>query len=86
MLTHVTADQPSITMILLVQKTSIQELSVPACGVCTAVGHLVEGLPFHKFYFDFLSARQNYKAPTNVISQPHVRGIDCRNELCLHAQ
>uniref|UniRef100_A0A383VB81 Calcium/calmodulin-dependent protein kinase II association-domain domain-containing protein n=1 Tax=Tetradesmus obliquus TaxID=3088 RepID=A0A383VB81_TETOB len=38
-----------------------------------AVGHLVTGLPFHKFYFDLLAAREDYQKPNNTITQPHVR-------------
>lgn len=41
--------------------------------LCCAVGHLVEGLPFHEFYFDLLKSRGDaYTPPVNTISQPHV--------------
>jgi calcium/calmodulin-dependent protein kinase (CaM kinase) II len=33
-------------------------------------GHLIEGLPFHKFYFDLGPAK---KAPENTICSAHVR-------------
>ncbi len=33
-------------------------------------GHLIHGLPFHKFYFDLGPAKN---PPQNSISQPHVR-------------
>jgi len=47
------------------------------CAVlCCAVGHLVEGLPFHRFYFDLLISRgDDYKPPNTTISQPHVSTI-----------
>lgn len=43
------------------------------CCWCAAAGHLVQGLPFHQFYFDLLKSRGTaYTRPTNTISQPHV--------------
>jgi hypothetical protein len=46
-------------------------------------GHLIEGLPFHKHYFDLGAAKT---APKNSISSPHVRvlgdiGIICYSRL-----
>merc|ERR1740139_1784573 len=37
-----------------------------------ARGHLVEGLDFHKYYFDFLPHKGDVKANV-TISSPHVR-------------
>jgi calcium/calmodulin-dependent protein kinase (CaM kinase) II len=42
------------------------------CFEPEAVGHLVEGMAFHKFYFDFLAEVDGYKPPVNTISAPHV--------------
>ena len=33
-------------------------------------GHLIVGLPFHKYYFELGPAK---KPPQNLVSQPHVR-------------
>eukprot|EP00877_Chromochloris_zofingiensis_P013592 jgi/Chrzof1/8487/Cz03g12140.t1 len=38
-----------------------------------AKGHLVEGLDFHKFYFDFLKQREGYSSPNNTMSNVKVR-------------
>jgi len=43
------------------------------CFEPEAVGHLVEGMAFHKFYFDFLAEVDGYRPPVNTISAPHVR-------------
>lgn len=37
-----------------------------------AKGHLVEGLDFHKFYFDFLKQREGYSSPNNTMSNVKV--------------
>lgn len=42
------------------------------CFEPEALGHLVEGLPFHKFYFD-LPGSPTKPAKQSTISSPHVR-------------
>ena len=45
-----------------------------SCFEAETVGHLVEGLPFHQFYFDLPSDGSNSE-PTVTMSRPHLRWL-----------
>eukprot|EP00927_Polykrikos_kofoidii_P045373 TRINITY_DN39325_c0_g1_i1.p1 TRINITY_DN39325_c0_g1~~TRINITY_DN39325_c0_g1_i1.p1 ORF type:complete len:207 (-),score=30.05 TRINITY_DN39325_c0_g1_i1:80-700(-) len=46
-----------------------------SCFEPEAQGHLVLGLPFHRYYFDFFAAQPGGPKPQTTVGAPHIRWL-----------